>query len=63
MTLPHLEMFHSLLELLLPLNISMSITANKSLTTDNAWFAGLNFIIPLGQRLHIFFKQQQTKWG
>jgi outer membrane usher protein len=33
----------------LPLNISMSITANKSLTTDNNWFAGLNFIIPLGQ--------------
>jgi outer membrane usher protein len=33
----------------LPLNISMSISANKSLSTDNNWFAGLNFIIPLGQ--------------
>jgi outer membrane usher protein len=33
----------------LPLNISMSVIANKSLTTDKAWFAGLNFNIPLGK--------------
>ena len=33
----------------LPLNISMSVIANKSLATDKAWFAGLNFNIPLGK--------------
>ena len=34
---------------MLPLNISLSFTANKSLTSNDAWFAGLNFIIPLGK--------------
>ena len=33
----------------LPLQISMSVIANKSLTEDKAWFAGLNFNIPLGK--------------
>jgi outer membrane usher protein len=32
----------------LPFNISLSATANKTLTTDKAWYAGLNFNIPLG---------------
>ena len=47
----------------LPLNISMSVIANKSLTTDKAWFAGLNFNIPLGKDYSSYLNSNRQNNG
>ena len=47
----------------LPLNISMSVIANKSLTTDKAWFAGLNFNIPLGKDYSSYLNSNRQSNG
>ena len=47
----------------LPLNISMSVIANKSLSTDKAWFAGLNFNIPLGKDYSSYLNSNRQNNG
>jgi outer membrane usher protein len=47
----------------LPLQISMSVIANKSLSTDKAWFAGLNFNIPLGKDYSSYLNSNRQNNG
>ena len=47
----------------LPLQISMSVIANKSLSADKAWFAGLNFNIPLGKDYSSYLNSNRQNNG